>query len=337
MTTFSEVFAKIARGDVDANDVRGAFEAILSGEWTSVQIGAFAAALRIHGESAAFIGAAAAAMREVMMAVDHGLGDVLDTCGTGGDGAHTLNVSTGAAIVAAACGAMVAKHGNRSVSSRCGSADVVDALGIPIDLDPSLQAGVLQACGIAFLMAPVHHPALRHAATARRELGVRTIFNALGPLVNPARTTHQLVGVYDDALRPIMASALGTLGVKRAWIVRSDDGLDEVSPSAPTKVSALEDGEIRELVITPEDFGATRIDREALAGGDAATNAARIESLLRGEDHPASIAMALNAAAALVVLRDMPPREAFAETTAAMRNGSAHAKLEAWRQAARRP
>src|SRR5262249_55395431 len=160
-----------------------------------------------------------------------------DTCGTGGDGAHTLNVSTGAAIIVAACGVHVAKHGNRSVSSRCGSADVIDALGIPTDLPPAHQASILREAKIAFLMAPAHHPALRHAATARRELGIRTIFNALGPLVNPARTTHQLVGVYDDALRSVAARALGKLGVRRAWVVRSEDGLDEISPSAPTRVS----------------------------------------------------------------------------------------------------
>src|SRR5262249_41245730 len=153
---------------------------------------------RLRGETADVIVAAAEALRSVMSTVEHGLDEVFDTCGTGGDGAHTLNISTAAAIVVAGCGVHVAKHGNRSVSSRCGSADVVDALGVPIDVDPSQQAGILRQARIAFLMAPAHHPALRHASTARRELGVRTIFNALGPLVNPARTTHQLLGVYED-------------------------------------------------------------------------------------------------------------------------------------------
>jgi anthranilate phosphoribosyltransferase len=218
---FPEIFARLEARSLGPAEVREAFRAILEGAWTPVQIGAFAAALRIQGESAEMIVAAAEALRAVMTPVDHGLDEIVDTCGTGGDGAHTLNVSTAAAIVVAACGAHVAKHGNRSVSSRCGSADVVEALGIPIDVAPSRQHEVLQEAHIAFLMAPAHHPALRHAAEARRELGLRTIFNALGPLVNPARATHQLVGVYEDALRPVMAAALGRLGVRRTGSTRS--------------------------------------------------------------------------------------------------------------------
>ncbi|MDB5213353.1 MAG: Anthranilate phosphoribosyltransferase, partial [Myxococcaceae bacterium] len=240
--SFAEVFAWIEARSLTPPQVGAAFGAVLSGAWTPVQIGAFAAALRMQGESAETIVAAAEALRAVMTSVDHDHVEVVDTCGTGGDGAHTLNVSTAAAIVLAGAGCIVAKHGNRSVSSRCGSADVVDALGIPLDVEPARQHEVLRAARIAFLMAPAHHPALRHAAQARRELGLRTIFNALGPLVNPARATHQLVGVYDDALRPVMAAALGRLGVKRAWVVRSEDGLDEISPSGPTRVSVLENG-----------------------------------------------------------------------------------------------
>jgi anthranilate phosphoribosyltransferase len=333
---FADVFARIERGTLGAADVSAAFGAILAGEWTPVQIGAFATGLRLRGESADTIGAAAEALRSVMTAVDHGLDEVCDTCGTGGDGAHTLNISTAAAIVLAACGHHVAKHGNRSVSSRCGSADVVDALGIPIDVDPGLQAGILRDARIAFLMAPAHHPALRHAATARRELGFRTIFNALGPLVNPARATHQLVGVYDDALRPVMAVALGRLGVKRAWVVRSEDGLDEISSAAPTRVSVLDGGKVEERVVAPSDFGVDPIPLDALRGGDASENAGAIQHVFSGADHPARVAIALNAAAALVVARGaIAPRDAYAEARDAIASGKARTVLETWRARAR--
>lgn len=334
-TTFPDVFAAIEAGRLGPVEVRAAFTAILAGAWTPVQIGAFATALRLRGETAEAIVAAATALREVMTAVDHGLDAVIDTCGTGGDGAHTLNVSTGAAVVVAACGIHVAKHGNRSVSSRCGSADVVDALGIPTDLAPERQASVLRAARIAFLMAPAHHPALRHAAAARRELGVRTIFNALGPLVNPARATHQLVGVYDDALRPVAAEALGKLGVRRAWVVRSEDGLDEMSPAGPTRVSVLDDGRVSERVLRPEDFGLAPLPLAALAGGDAAENAVAIGDILAGRAHPATDAIVLNAAAALVVMRDCEPREAMREARDAIASGRAGTTLATWRDIAR--
>ena len=331
--TFAEIFSAIERGALTQEQVQAAFGAIFAGAWTPVQIGAFATALRLRGESAETIVAAASVLREVMTPVAHDFEDVLDTCGTGGDGAHTINVSTGAAIVVAACGVRVAKHGNRSVSSRCGSADVVEALGIPTDLAATKQSEVLRAAGIAFLMAPAHHPALRHAAAARRELGVRTIFNALGPLVNPARATHQLVGVYDDGLRAIAAAALGKLGARRAWVVRSEDGLDELSPAAPTRVSVLDGGRVEERVVTPEDFGVERIDLKALAGGDATENAKVLEAILGGEPHAATEAIVLNAAAALVVARGQELRAAADEARAAIREGKAKATLDAWRTA----
>ncbi|MBX3208837.1 MAG: anthranilate phosphoribosyltransferase [Labilithrix sp.] len=334
--TFAETFARVESGALGGDHVRAAFEAILAGAWTPVQIGAFAASLRLRGETAEAIVAAAEALRAVMTPVEHGLDDVIDTCGTGGDGAHTLNVSTGAAVVVAAAGVHVAKHGNRSVSSRCGSADVIEALGIPTDIEPSRQAAVLREARIAFLMAPAHHPALRHAAAARRELGVRTIFNALGPLVNPARATHQLVGVYDDGLRPVAAAALGKLGVRRAWVVRSEDGLDEISPAAPTRVSVLDAGRVDERVVRPEDFGVAPLSLSVLAGGDAQANAAAIRTILDGGPHPATEAIVLNAAAALVVARRMDPRDAADEARDAIRSGRARATLETWTNAARR-
>jgi len=334
--SFADLFACVEAGAIRPPDVEAAFAAILEGAWTPVQIAAFAVALRMRGESAEIIGAAATALRAVMSAVDHGLDQVLDTCGTGGDGAHTVNVSTAAAIVVAAAGVHVAKHGNRSVSSRCGSADVVEALGIPIDVPAARQAEVLRACHITFLMAPAHHPALRFAAQARRELGVRTIFNALGPLVNPARATHQLVGVYDDALRPLMASALGALGVTRAWVVRSVDGLDEVSPAGSTLVSVLEGGAVTERTLTPDDFGLPRTGLDCLRGGDAAENAAFIEQIASGGDHPALPAVLLNAAAALAVVRGGDLRAHAAEARALLASGAARRTLDHWRETARR-
>ena len=333
--SFGVVLGKlVAGGELSPEEVRGAFDAIFAGAWTPVQVGAFAVALRIRGESAETIVAAAEAMRAAMTAVDHGLDHVVDTCGTGGDGASSVNISSAAAIVVAACGYSVAKHGNRSVSSRCGSADVVEALGIPIDVAPSRQAEVLRDAKIAFLFAPAHHPALKHAALARRELGTRTIFNALGPLANPARATHQLVGVYDDRLRAIAARALGKLGVVRAWIVRGEDGLDEVSPCGPTRVSELrESGEVVERVVTPEDFGVPRSERASIAGGDARANADAIERILDGRVEPARDAVVLNAAAALVVASGDGLRACAARAREALDGGAARETLERWRRA----
>lgn len=322
---------------VDPAVVRAAVEAILSGAWSPVQVGAFGIALRMRGESPQVIGAAAEAMRAAMTAVEHGLPVVVDTCGTGGDGAQTLNLSSAAAVVVAACGLPVAKHGNRSISSRCGSADVFEALGIPMDVAPGRQHEVLREAGIAFLFAPVHHPALRHAAQARRELGTRTLFNALGPLANPARATHQLVGVYEDALRPIAARALGRLGSRGAWVVRGEDGLDEVSPCGPTRVSELAaDGTVRERIVTPEDFGIARLGRSAIAGGDAAQNASAVLSILEGDAHPAREAVILNAAASLTVATGDEPRATSERARRAIDDGSARRTLETWRRVVQR-
>lgn len=330
--TFRAVFERIEKGALGPDDVRAAFGAILSGAWTPVQIGAFATSLRMRGESADTIAAAADALRAVMTPVDHGLADVIDTCGTGGDGAHTVNVSTAAAIVVAACGVFVAKHGNRSVSSRCGSADVLEALGIPVDVAPERHSAILREAKITFMMAPVHHPALRHAAEARRELGVRTIFNALGPLVNPARTNYQLVGVYDDAIRSAMAGALAKVGVTRAWVVRGEDGLDEISPAAPTRVSVLENGVVTERVISPADFGLAPASVEHIRGGNAETNAASMLRLFRGDAEPSLSVVIANAAAALAVARGGTDLRAYAdEARTAIASGGALATLAHWK------
>jgi anthranilate phosphoribosyltransferase len=334
---FAEVLAALEGAAGSSRDVvRRAFDAILSGAWTPVQVGAFAVALRMRGEEANAIVAGAEALRGTMTAVDHELDAVLDTCGTGGDGAQTLNLSTAAALVVAGAGVTVAKHGNRSISSRCGSADVIEALGIPIELSPRDQSSLLRDARIAFLFAPAHHPALRHAAQARRELGIRTIFKALGPLANPARATHQLVGVYDDALRPIAARALSALGIVRAWVVRSDDGLDEVSPCASTTRVTEVDGEaLRERTVTPGDFGIRAVERSAIGGGDARTNAETIVRILEGERHAARDAVLVNAAAALAVSDPSATLTACGERARdALTSGRAREVLETWRRLA---
>jgi anthranilate phosphoribosyltransferase len=335
--TFAAVFRDVSSPNGPApKTVRAAFEAILGGGWTPTQIAGFVVALRMRGETAAMIAQAAEAMRAAMVGVDHGLPETLDTCGTGGDGLGTLNVSTAAAIVVSSLGVQVAKHGNRAVSSKAGSAEVVEALGVPIDLPADRQAGVLREAGIAFLFAPTHHPAMRHAGVARKELGIRTIFNILGPLANPARATHQLLGTYDDALRPVMAETLRALGTRRAWVVRGEEGIDEVSPSGPTRVTELDGDHVRERVIVPEDFGIARAAPETLAGGDATANAKVIESILRGEAHGARGAIVLNAAAAFVVARGVDPKEAAAAAERAIASGQAMATLERWKTAAAR-
>jgi anthranilate phosphoribosyltransferase len=338
MTTFRDAFEALARNDdLGTAEVRGVFDAILRGQWSPIQVGAFIASLRLRGESAEIIEAAARAMRAAMVRVDHGLPRVLDTCGTGGDGLGTLNLSTGAAVIVAAAGIPVAKHGNRAVSSRCGSADVLAALGIAIDLPPSAAARLLREVGIAFMLAPTHHPAMKYAAEARRELGIRTIFNCLGPLANPALATHQLIGAYDDRLRGVMAETLRGLGTRRAWIVRGEDGLDEVSPCAPTRVTELgEDGVVHEHTVSPEDFGLPWCLPKDIAGGDAAENAAALERILKGHDHPGSVGIFLNAAAALVVAEGSAPRDAAARAIQIVQSGAAAAKLASWRETALR-
>mgnify|MGYP000676885648 CR=1 FL=1 len=331
--SFREVFDEIANDTSPTPEVvHKALESILAGDWTPVQIAGFAVALRLRGEHADTIAIAAQTIGAHMIAVDHGLPLVADTCGTGGDGLGTINLSTAAAFVVAACGIPVAKHGNRSVSSRAGSADVLEALGVPSDVSPDKQAGVLRSAGLAFLFSPAHHPALRHCQTARRELAVRTIFNAIGPLVNPARATHRLVGTYDHALRQTMAQVLGKLGVRRAWVVRGDEGLDEVSPFGITQVTEMVEGDIRERTVHPETFGLEASPAGAITGGSADENARAIRRILEGEAHPARAAVILNAAAALVVCREVDAERDFrdlaVEAAEAIDSGRALRKLE---------
>jgi len=337
---FADVYAELHGSQgLTLATTRAVFDAIFAGAWTPAQIGAFLVAVRAHGETPDIVAGAASAMRAAMLPVPHAFPKLLDTCGTGGDGSGSLNLSTGAALVAAAAGVRVAKHGNRAATSRSGSADVLESLGIPLDLSAAAQAEVLSEAGIAFLFALAHHPAMRHAMPVRRELGIRTLFNLLGPLSNPAGVTHQLLGAPDDASRRLLAEALVKLGVKRAWVVRSVDGLDEVSPFAETRVTEVNEGTLREHSISPESFGFSPSPAGAIAGGEPAENAHALRLILAGEKHPAADAVALNAAAALVVFDGMSEREAGAQAREVLASGKPLQTLHAWTHAAvkRRP
>ncbi|MGE3671869.1 MAG: anthranilate phosphoribosyltransferase [Polyangiaceae bacterium] len=332
---FAEAFHELERGEPAPGSVEGIFSAILAGAWTPAQIAGYIIALRLRKESAQTIAEAARAMRKAMVPVSHSHRVVLDTCGTGGDGQATLNISTGAAIIAAAHGRetgrfVVAKHGNRAVSSRSGSADVLESLGIDLGAGDEIATKLLDEVGIAFLMAPNHHPAMRFAAPVRRELGVRTLFNSLGPLANPARATHQLLGAYADELLPILAETLNSLGSERAWVVRSQDGLDELSPFAATRVVALEHGKLREFSVSPEDFGLEKSAPGAIDGGDASFNADVLRRVIGGEAHPSRDAFLLNAAASLVVALGLEPRAATSAARATLDSGAARKLLESW-------
>src|SRR6187551_2933261 len=322
-------------GGLSPLTVRRVFDAIFAGAWSPASMAGFLISLRHTGnETAAVIAAAARAMRAVMIPVAHDFTVLLDTCGTGGDGSASLNLSTGAALIATAAGVPVAKHGNRAATSRAGSADVLEAMGIPLDVPGARQAEVLSEARIAFLFAQTHHPAMRHVMPVRRELGVRTLFNSLGPLANPAGATHQLVGAFDDAIRPVLAGALAELGSTRAWVVRSEDGLDEMSPFATTRISEVSSGRVRELSLTPEDFGLKRSPAGAIDGADPAHNARVLESILKNEAHPARDALLLNAAAALVVALELEPKAATERARAALESGAAAESLQRLRRAA---
>lgn len=317
---------------LDGAAMEAAMGAILAGEGTPAQVAGFAVALRMRGETTEQIAAAARTLRAhcdaVELAVD---GPILDTCGTGGDGAGTYNVSTVSAIVVAACGVKVAKHGNRSVSSRSGSADVLEALGVRIDAPEPVVRRCLEEVGITFLFAPAHHQALRHAATPRRELGARTVFNLLGPLVNPAGATHQLVGVYDGARVGQLAEVLGSLGTEAAWVVHGADGLDEIAPHGPTEVAVLAEGSVTRRTVEPADFEVDPAPLSSLAGGDAKENAAITRRIFEGKADDARVAVLLNAGAALCVVgaADSPAAGA-AMAAAAIDEGRAMNTLDRW-------
>lgn len=329
----------VAGHDLPSGDVEAVMDTILEGSATAAQIAGFVVALRMKGESSEEIAAAARSLRKQCESIRPDVaGPVLDTCGTGGDGLHTFNISTAAAIVAASCGVAVAKHGNRAVSSKAGSADVLEALGVRIDLSPSQVARCIEEVGIGFLFAPSHHAAMRHAAPVRRELGIRTLFNLLGPLANPASATHQVVGVFDADRVEQLAEALGALGLSAAWVVHGEGGLDEVSPSGPTKVAELVGGQVRTFELVPEDFGLAAVPLDALRGGDAAENAEIIRRVLRGDPGPARTAVVLNAAAGLCVTgMASDPASAAARVGEAIDSGAALGTLERWAKQTQAP
>lgn len=323
----------VARRDLTEDQAVSLLGHLMAGAATPAQVGALLVALRMKGETLAeitgFVRAARAAAT-VLPITDNE--DLLDTCGTGGDGLGTFNVSTVVAFVAAGAGCKVAKHGNRSNLSRSGSADVLEALGVNVHLPPADAARCLKQVGIAFLFAPDYHPGARHVVGPRKEIVVRTIFNAMGPLVNPAGCRRQLLGVYDADLTEPIARVLGHLGSLHCLVVHAEDGLDEISIAAPTRVSELKDGQVRTYSIAPEDFGISRSPLSAVEGGDPQRNAAILTEILSGRPGAARDLVLLNAGAAIYAGgRADTIAEGIASARAAIDGGAALAKLEALR------
>jgi anthranilate phosphoribosyltransferase len=293
------ISAAVAARDLTENEAADVMEEIMSGEATPAQLAAFLTALRLKGETVDEIAGMARVMRAKACRVDCD-GTVLDTCGTGGDASGTFNVSTAAAFVAAAAGARVAKHGNRAMSSRCGSADVLEALGAKIELSPEEAAACLEQTGFCFMFAPRYHPAMRHAAGPRREIGIRTVFNILGPLCNPAGATRQVLGVADESLGEKMAQVLARLGCERAIIVHGEDGLDELSPAGPSRVWEIRGSAIERYRVSPSDAGLASHPLSSVGGGTPEDNARMLRSVFASEAGALRDFTLLNAAAGLL-------------------------------------
>jgi anthranilate phosphoribosyltransferase len=292
---------KIAtRGDLTRDEMRSVIGTIMNGEATPSQIGAFLMGMRVKGETVEEIAAAVSILREKMVKVEAPEGTI-DIVGTGGDGAGTLNISTGTAIVVAATGVPVAKHGNRALSSKSGSAEALQALGVKLDIGPDVIARCIREAGIGFMFAPQHHPAMKHVGPSRAEMGLRTMFNLLGPQSNPAGVKRYVLGVFGREWVLPVAEALMTNGAERAWVVHGSDGLDEITTTGPTHIASIENDEIRLFDIVPEDAGLTRAKPEDLKGGDPAANAAALRALVEGQKGPYRDIVLLNAAGALVV------------------------------------
>jgi len=293
------IAAVVERNDLSAADMEAVMRLIMTGKATPAQIGGFLVGLRMKGETVDEITAAASVMRELATHVDVAGPHLVDTCGTGGDGASTFNISTASAIVTAAAGGRVAKHGNRSVSSSSGSADVLEAAGVRLDLTPEQVASCIDRVGVGFLFAPQHHGAMKHAIGPRREMRVRTLFNLLGPLTNPAGAPNQVLGVFSaDWVEPL-AQVLRRLGSEHVLVVHADDGLDEISIAAPTRVAELKDGDISVYTVAPEDFGLQRSGLEPIAVADAAQSLQMIRAVLDNQPGPARDIVTLNAGAAI--------------------------------------
>jgi len=315
--------------DLSRDDARRVMDTIMSGEATPAQIGGFLVALRLKGETAAEIAGAAEAMRSHVVAVQPKRDDLVDTAGTGGDGGKTFNISTAAALVAAAAGAGVAKHGNRSVSSQSGSADVLEALGFQLELTPERIAESIDSLGFGFMFAPTHHPAMKHAGPVRRELAARTIFNVLGPLTNPAGARAQVVGVYSPLLVPVIADVLAQLEARRAFVVHGAGGIDELSPAGPKLVCEVVEGTVTRREIDPLELGVPRCDPDELRGGGAEENAQRIREVFHGGNGGRRSAILLNAAGAIAAgghAADL--REGLEIAREALESGAAAARLD---------
>ncbi len=337
-----EAIALVVAGrTLNESEMEAVMEEIMTGVATPAQIAAFITGLRMKGEAVSEIAGAARVMRRHATRIETGCGAdaiLVDTCGTGGDGAHTFNISTTVALVAAAAGLKVAKHGNRSVSSRCGSADVLQALGVNLELTPRQVGAAVREVGIGFLFAPLLHKAMKYAIGPRREIGIRTLFNILGPLTNPAGATVQLLGVYDPELPSLLAAVLRELGSRRAMVVHGAGGLDELSLAGENRIAWLADGEIRELFLEPAAAGLAEAPLAALAGGGPEENAAIVRSILAGEKGPKRDVVLLNCAALFVTAGRVGDFRAGAGLAAELiDSGAAALKLEELIAFSRRP
>jgi anthranilate phosphoribosyltransferase len=329
--TIQEALARLLDGhDLTRAEARDVMNQIMSGEATPAQVGGFLVALRLKGEKADEIAGCAEAMREHVLSVRPQREDLVDTAGTGGDGARTFNISTAAALVAAAAGAGVAKHGNRAVSSASGSADVLEALGLRLDLAPPQIERSIDELGFGFLFAQAHHPAMRHAAPVRRELATRTVFNVLGPLTNPAGARAQVVGVYAPELVETIASVLAALGAQRAFVVHGAGGIDELSPAGPNLVCEVTRGSVLRREIDPLELGVPRCSSADLAGGTPEENAVLVREIFAGALGPKREAVLLNAAGAIAAAgRASDLAEGYAVATEAVDSGAAGERLDA--------
>jgi len=334
---FTPLIEKLVRHeDLTMEEATAAMGEVMEGRVPSAALAALLSALRMKGERPSELVGFARAMREHSVKIARPDGEVADTCGTGGDRAGTFNISSAAAIVVAACGVRVAKHGNRSVSSRCGSADVFEQLGVNLAATPAVVERSLQTGNIAFFFAPTFHPSMKHAGPTRREMGVRTAFNLLGPLTNPAGATRQVVGVPRADLTDLLARSLRLLGSTRAWVVHGADGIDEISTTGHTKVSECRDGSVHTFFIHPSEFGIRTATLTELLGGDAAENAAIVRGVLEGQAGAPRDAVVLNAGAALFVAdRVASVREGIDVAAAAVDSGAALAALDGMVRASR--
>ncbi|MFA6470846.1 MAG: anthranilate phosphoribosyltransferase [Candidatus Latescibacterota bacterium] len=330
---FHEVIKKVVDGkNLSREEASDVMKTIMNGEATDAQIGGFLVAMRLKGETVEEISSFARVMRDKATRIESPR-DVVDTCGTGGDGANTFNISTVSAFVAAGAGVTVAKHGNRSVSSKCGSADLFMELGIKIDIPPEKVSACLNEIGIAFLFAPILHASMKYAIGPRRELGIRTFFNILGPMTNPAGAERQLLGIYSAELVEKVAGVLADLGCRKAYVVHGSDGLDEITTTGETMIAEVENGKVSLLKIEPEQFGFRRTGKENLVGGDASENAAIFQSILTGEQGPKRDIVLLNSAFAICAGGGaMTPEEGLKMAACSIDSGEALKKCHALRE-----